>query len=91
LALASLSTNLPKGSNAFYYFLDTMALTKTVPDEEWVEAHTSANRNSPHRNTRITGNNFSEIFENQLSTNIFIIIFTRAIQRHCSPWGVLFI
>gem|GEM_PF-4825997 len=27
---------------AFYYFLDTMALTKTVSDEEWVEAHTSS-------------------------------------------------
>ena len=26
------------GRNAFYYFLDTMAMTKTIPDEEWVEA-----------------------------------------------------
>ena len=30
--------NLPKGSNAFYYFIDTTVMNKIYSDDEWVEA-----------------------------------------------------
>jgi plastocyanin len=35
--ISSCLINLPKGSNAFYYFMDTTAMNKIVSDEEWGE------------------------------------------------------
>jgi hypothetical protein len=30
--------NLPKGSNAFYYFIDTTVMNKIYSGDEWIEA-----------------------------------------------------
>jgi hypothetical protein len=38
ITISFLINNLPKGSNAFYYFIDRTAMNKIVSDEEWVEA-----------------------------------------------------
>jgi hypothetical protein len=35
--LVVVSIKLPKGSNAFYYFMDTTAMNKIVSEEEWVK------------------------------------------------------
>jgi hypothetical protein len=39
--------NLPKGSNAFYYFIDTAVMNRIYSDDEWVEA-----RNVPLKKDR---------------------------------------
>jgi hypothetical protein len=41
--------NLPKGSNAFYYFMDTTVMNKIYSDDEWVEArNVLLKKNSSH-------------------------------------------